>query len=235
MNVLVKCIIVLCAVASFLLADVQRVPGRDAMGCVRVQVPAEGFALVATPFISRDGSEQTIEEAFGRGLPGGSKIHVWDPAAESYMTFTFDSDSGQWVDAGDTPVGDVPLERALAVWFENPAKDPLELIITGRVPGTDHDTKPVDLPLGLSLIAFSYPVTINLAVDSLNLTPTDGDVIYFWDGTRYDSVSYLSWAGGWVDSLLQPVATVKAEVGGGFWYKSQDAKTWLQQRTYVWP
>jgi len=75
------------------------------------------------------------------------------------------------------------------------------------------------IPAGFSIRSSVIPMQGQLQAD-LTYTPVNGDTIYFYNGSGYNSARYLAnmWLGG--DPTVQ--------VGESFWINSANAKDWVQ-------
>ncbi len=233
MKKLMACILAVGMMAG--IAGAQEVLSRNAVGYVKVEVPAASLKMVSTPFVNFDGEDQTIDEVFGV-VPDDSELHVWDPILQSYAAYTYADWAGGWIDGIGNTAGDTPFPRGQGAWFRNVSSSEHELYFIGEVPDALLNETDVPMVLGLSMAAFAYPVQITLNDPDANLNPIDDDEVHRWDpgSQSYSSYTYAEWAGGWIDGSGNP-AVITSAPGDAFWYKSGADQTWEQERPYTWP
>jgi hypothetical protein len=120
------------------------------------------------------------------------------------------------------------LGQGVGFWVEAPS--PVESIVAGEVYMQDAVTN--NLVPGLQLISYPYPVQVSIS--QMNLTPTEGDVIYKYvpgsgyvgNIATYESVLFGGLA--WNQDLT-------FDVGEGFWYESAAGSTvqWIEARPFT--
>ena len=108
----------------------------------------------------------------------------------------------------------------------------VENIMSGEVPLADAVTNSV--VAGLNLFAYPYPT--EMEIQDLGFVPVVGDQIFLYDNiggyvtvnyaTTYPPPSYLP-TPGWTSP------TTKVPVGGGFWYKTDTATSWIATRPFT--
>lgn len=212
------------------IADAQ-VYSQNAVGYVKVEVPASGFKLVSTPFVNLDGSEQTIDDIFGDSIPDSSTVFIWSVATQTYEVYTFIDGLG-WVDNLANEAGDTVVARGDGVWFQNPESAAQELFIMGEVPGQALDEEDISIPAAFRLFSFAFPAEMN--IEDTDLVPADSDTIYEWlDSQAYAVYTYIDGL-GWVDNLANEVDII-LQPGRAYWYQSGTSQTWTQSRPYTWP
>jgi hypothetical protein len=199
----------------------------NAVGYIKLVLPP-GQTLVSTPFVKVGGGTPTITDVFGTNVPNGSVVSVYIPAQNKYTTYTYFNT--QWYKGATSGQGTNLIHRGSSFWFKNPTTADLTVNLVGEVPGgDDFSVEDVNLPLGLSMVCFSYP-TVTAYADS-GLVAVNGDVVYEWTGANYKTYTFFSgkwYVGANITSLIfQP--------GKGYWYKSIGAKSWIQPKLYTWP
>ncbi|MDZ4200210.1 MAG: hypothetical protein U1E27_13105 [Kiritimatiellia bacterium] len=208
-------------------ASAQDTYSANAVGFIKLELPP-GLSLVSTPFVKVGGETPTIGDVFGTNVPDFSVVHVYHPST-GYRTFSFVF--GEWYTGATGGQSTNQLDRGSGVWFKNPASSNVVLNVVGEVPGgAAFATEIVELPVGLSLVSFSFPASTPIAASGL--VPDNFDVIHsYMPGEGYRSFSYVF--GQWYEGAT-PVS-FSFEPGKAYWYKSVSQKTWTQPKPYVWP
>lgn len=199
----------------------------NAVGYIKLVLPP-GQTLISTPFVKVGGGVPTITDVFGTNVPNGSVIYTYITASNSYNTYTYFN--SQWYKGATSGQGTNLLHRGTGFWFKNPTTSNLTFNLVGEVPGgDDYSQEQVNLPIGLSIVCFSFPTETSYA--NSGLTAQNGDVIYDWTGSSYRTFTFFS--GNWyVGSTITPLVF---QPGKGYWFKSISAKSWIQPKLYTWP
>lgn len=199
----------------------------NAVGFLKIELPP-GLSLVSTPFVGEAGAIPTIGDVFGTNVPNLSIVHIFRPPS-TYETFRFIG--GEWYKGATGGQHTNRLERGSGVWFMNPASTNVSLSVLGEVPGgAEFEAEIVDVPVGLSIVSFSFPIPT--PVSESGLTPVHMDEIHAFDPvTGYVTYRFI------VDQWYQGATPVDFvfEPGKAYWYYSQSTKEWIQPKPYVWP
>ena len=215
------------------------------VGYQRLDIPANGYALLANPFVevgtgSTDPVGYAINDMFaddtenstaGNSATLGDQIQVWDAATQGYNTYFFSARAGKaWADVSTPRVAsDVAFEFGDGYWYLNRAEDAYTLTVSGEV-----STKEVEVTLaasGYTLVCNPFPVDLPLNSENIDWatagstagnSATLGDQIQLWDidTQGYDTYFFSARAGNaWADVSSPRVATTESiPAGQGFWY-----------------
>jgi hypothetical protein len=230
------------------------VSSANIVGYVQTQTPAEGAYNIISLVQFSDGTDSVnIQDAIANldalnssaTWDAADKIYIWNGANYAkYGLFQPATGSPYWSAyglawAGGSPaVADVQLYRGAAVWYATGTGGvATNVTISGDV--YLDDTYEVAVPEGLSILAYPYSSSINLTnlvISNATAAATwnNADKIYIFNGSNYSkyglfqpasgdpywSAYGLAWAGG-----SPAVANVELNLGQGFWYESDTAKT----------
>jgi len=238
MKKLIACAMMAALVSGAVWAEVY---SQNAVGYVRIEVPAGGLDMVSTPFLNIDGTDQTLGEIFP-DVPDLSLVFVYDAEdTQQYKGYRFFEGAG-WFDPDDdfAPADDVVIPRGQGVWFRNAAATDFVNFIMGEVPGvTAFPEENITIFPGLNMITVAYPVEIDLEKLTEQLESTDLDMIFKWnaEGGSYIAARYFEGA-GWFDpdNDFEP-STITIAPGQAVWYRSgADVPiSWTNEPGYDWP
>lgn len=233
-----------CAITATLISGAAwagEVLSQNAVGYVKIEVPAGGLNMVSTPFVSMDGTEQTLGEIFP-DVPDQSSVFVYDAEdTQTYSSYRFFSGAG-WFNPDDNfaEADGVVIPRGQGVWLRNSSGEVLESFVMGQVPGAEiHPEETIIIFPGLNMITVAYPVEVDLDTLTEELASTDQDSIFKWnaDMGSYVSARYFSGA-GWFDpdNNFEP-SEIVIRPGQAIWYRSEAASTisWTNSPRYDWP
>jgi len=201
----------------------------NVVGFKRLDLPA-GLTLVSAPFVQVGDqvADVTLGGAFGDDTPEGTIIYLYTPGV-GYTTYTYVDGMG-WVDDFFTPGQETNvLYRGEGFWVRAPSA--FTNAVAGEVPSSLNPTNTVVLPSGLQLFSFGFPA--DTPVDQSGLNPTEGDIIYNYEGGTYTTYTYVDGM-GWVDDLFSPVEVVFM-MGEAYWYRAVSQITWDQTKPYTDP
>lgn len=177
----------------------------NAVGYINVNVPANGYALVANQLNS---GGNTVNEVLG-AQPEGTIVFQFGAAGFTANSYSF----GAW---------DVPgavLAPGQGFFVQNNAATPLTVTFVGEVP-----QGPLSTPMtaNLNLVASQVPQAGKLQAD-LAFPAGEGDVVYQWDATgqKYKDANAFVF-GGW--DLGDP----QISVGEGFFVLKAAAGNWTR-------
>jgi plastocyanin domain-containing protein len=180
-------------------------------------------------------ADETLDDIYGGQYPEGTKLYTYTAgagygASATYETY-FDLDTYQNV-TGWNPAT-VTLSTGQGYWLDNSSGSVTEeAVVSGEVPSADVVTN--NISIGLQLIAYPYPVAMNLV--DMEFSPTEGDKVYTYNaGTGYgDSATYESYfdldtyqtVTGWNPN------DVTVDVGEGVWYEAVADQLWIVNRPF---
>jgi len=247
-------------ISSFALADSNTVASANVLGYTKIIDPASNkMALVAAPFNCGTGTVSSLGDIFGTNQLRQSflssrcdQIFTWDVVQQSYVRYVQKTNGffyfyTNFSGAAVNPV----ISRGQALWIKAPATAyaPTErtILISGNVPNDSAYTNSITGNSGnpMNFIANPYPVEVE--VSSL-INTNDGarghflssktDRIMLWDSEAQQYV-YLSlktptnrwyYYTNWSASSA-PVINIRP--GQGFWYRTTNAFTWVENKSYV--
>ncbi len=215
----------------------------NAVGYAKLSLPA-GFSMISLPFNAVGGNATTIGGVFPYGtVQDSTTIFFYMPGA-GYAAYTFvdnglgDPASGWWgpTDTSSPTGGSNAILRGEGFWIQVPGAT--NIVLAGEVPGASNGTNTVPLVTGFQMVSFAYPATGSV---TNGLAPSDGDTIFSWTGSSWQTYSYVYSPGdpadtGWYDnnnSVFVPDVALK--VGAGYWYQSSQSMSWNQTKPYQWP
>ena len=227
-------------------AQAADVVSSNIVGYQRLAIPAEGYALLANPFvevgtgttgqpvgyeINEMFADDTENSTAGNSAGLGDQIQVWDSSTQGYDTYFFSARAGNaWADVSTPRVAsDVSFEFGDGYWYLNRAKDAYTLTVSGEV-----STKEVQVTLaasGYTLVCNPFPADLPLNSENIDWATAGstagnsaglGDQIQLWDieTQGYDTYFFSARAGNaWADVGSPRVATTESiPAGQGFWY-----------------
>ncbi len=230
------------------LASSQATPvySQNVVGYATLPAPnANIYYFLETPFV--EGVSNGANEVFGTTgvdgvgtLPDSSEILTWDVVNQVYDTYVFDAsvqiDASGWYDTLYNPVS-IPILQPGQGFLLLPSAA-MNNTYVGQVAVNIAASKNQNLPnaniyysVG-SLIPFSGPVN---GVSSVNLTGLpDSSEILQWNVASqtyitevYDSSVQID-ANNWYDTLYNPIATPRINVGEGFLVLPSEPYVWSQ-------
>jgi hypothetical protein len=201
------------------------VSSANVVGYVKIQVPASSFTMIANPFINSSQADMTISEIFGTSMANGTEMYVFN---NGYTAYTYVEGMG-WVDENFEAADNVVIARGQGFWIKNVEASPIEITLSGDVPGNGFQSSTNALPEGFKIASSSYPVDKTLA--TLGMTPANGDEIYIYNN-GYTAYTYVEGM-GWVDENFEAADAVIISVGHGFWYKSAATSSWVEVKPYA--
>ena len=172
-------------------------------GFARHQVPASGFAVLASPFGALD-----CAQAFA-DAPEGTQVQVFDPASSTFTVYTWQQ--RQWTSAaGGAPV----VSPGTACFVKNPTAQGFEVVLSGVAPVTPP---PVTYAAGYKLVAAVSPQA-GLVESQLGLAVGPGDRIHVFTEGSY--LTYRRTASRWLPA--EPTISL----GEGFFLETRRSASW---------
>ena len=240
MKKLIACAMMAALVSGAVWAEVY---SQNAVGYVRIEVPAGGLSMVSSPFANIDGTDQTLSDMFS-DVPDGSRVFAYDAGeTQQYKSYNFFDGAGwfQRVDQEWVEADDVVIQRGQGVWLRNASGSVLSSFIMGQVPGTStFPEEDITIFPGLNMITVAYPVEIDMNTLTEELASTDGDRIFKWDAEAggYKTAAFFAGA-GWFDRVdgewVESSMTIAP--GQAIWYRSvaDSSVSWTNKPGYDWP
>ena len=218
----------------------------NTVGYQRLTIPANGYALLANPFVQvgtgttddpvgyaiNDMFNDDVGKSTAGNTPGlGDQMQIWDTIRQGYTTYFFSARAGNKWASSSTPreAASKTFEFGDGFWYLNRGDEGFLLTTSGEV-----STNEVEVTLaahGYTLVCNPFPADLPLnSVDidwvaakaTAGNTPGLGDQIQLWDIERqgYTTYFFSARAGNkWASSSTPREATTKAiPAGQGFWY-----------------
>ncbi len=213
--------------SSAALAQTNQVLSRNAVGYVKINVPASNsLALVSNPFVALDEGSARITNVFA-SLVNNSTVSVWNEASQSYLNYAKNSRGG-WVGTGVTTV---QFARADAAFIRSAGTS--TVFFMGEVPdSTTAPTTTQSRAAGITMLGNPYPVEVAVTNSSIGLSLPAGGTISIWNSVsnKYDNFAKNS-RGAWVGTIT---ATIKP--GDGLVIRATNATAnFSTTKPYNWP
>ncbi len=236
----------------------------NAVGMVKVSVPAENLLFVSLAFNS---DSSGLDDVIGDQLTGSNspltsdQVIVWNADSQTYESFwkvdgTGTSFDGKWyLDDGEptpTPAA-IQLEPGSGFWIQNKQEEAQDLVLSGEVPDSQEI---VPVQSGLNQVGFPYPVALGINDPEFGITqiangtdsPLTADRLIIWDADNktytavwlVDNTGFAAFDGFWHYDDGQPTPTradITINPGQGFWFqrKGAGATSWEPSKPYAWP
>ncbi len=190
---------------------------RNAVGVIKVAIPANRWTLVGYQLEPLNTSNRVADILGTNGIPDGTVALLF--SGTSYQ-------AEEYVEGDGWLPGTNLYRRGAGFWVRSPVG--FDLYLTGEVPSATNTQ--VNLPAGYRLVSFPYPVEVDITNSVLNTVASDGDTILRFTGTNYVSAEYVE-GDGW----LPP--NFKLKVGEAYWYRSMANKVWNEPKNahYTYP
>ncbi len=213
-------VLALC-VAAATYAQENAVYSANIVGFVKTEVPT-GLQIVGMQFHN---DKTDVADVFGDTLPKNSEVMVFD--GENYVIATycdvFVPEQGglvlKWNQALD-------LDVAGGFWVKVPEN--ATVMTSGSVPTDPSIT--VNLKEGLQLVSYPYPVDVSL--EDMEFTPSEGDEVMVFDGKSYKICTYCEVFTPDQGFVLKWNDTADIKAGQGFWYNAKADIDWVVTRPY---
>ena len=220
MKKLIMATAALACIASVVSAET--VSSANIVGYTKDTADDAGFHIAAMQFINATNSPESI---YGDSMPKGTKIYLYNGSGYDTSTYqdVFVPGQGSVLKWGT----DLDLVSGVGYWVETPSA--AEAVLSGEVPVADSVTN--SIVVGFQLLSYPYPVS--RMVSELGLTPAEGDKIYVFNGTGYDTSTYQKvFVPGQGSVLKWDDETLSIDVGEGFWYEAVASQTWIAERPF---
>ncbi len=201
----------------------QTVTSANIVGYNKETATSAGFAISGAQF--ETGATNTPSSVYGDQLPSGSKIYKFN--GTSYDTSEYGSVFVPISGLVTKWNVELDLSGGVGYWVEYP--EAAEAIVSGEVPSADSITNSIEA--GFNLVSYPYPV--ERVITNLGFAPAEGDKIYVFNGSSYDTTEY--------GSIFVPISgfvtkwnneTLSIDVGQGFWYETDSAQTWIAEKPF---
>ena len=216
------------------------------VGYQKLTIPADGYALLANPFVevgtgSTDPVGYPINGMFaddvdnstaGNSLGLADQLQVWDSARQGYDTYFFSArttPANQWAGSNARIATTDSFEFGAGYWYLNRSAEAFSLTVSGEV-----STKEVEVTLvpGYTLVCNPFPVDLPLNSDSIDWAAAGAtagnslglaDQIQIWDIERQGYTTYFfsartTPANQWAGSNARVATEDSIPAGQGFWY-----------------
>ena len=185
-------------------AQITNVYSVNAVGYIQLTIPI-GFSMIANQLIS---TNNTIDRMFP-APPDGTQVFAWN--GTGFDTYEFLGFLGVW-----SPNGSLPFNPGGGAFINNKGTTNIIATIVGDVPqGTNSN---VIIPSNFSIGSSTVPVAGNL-IAAMGFPSNDGDQVFKWNGSSYDTYEYLGFLSAWSPS--EPLV----KVGESFFIKKTTINT----------
>jgi hypothetical protein len=175
------------------------------VGFQKITCPKGQLVMVSTAFKSLDGTPLKSVNVFSNQVPNGTSVYAYDSVTAQYKidnktiagwgtNITYDGKMGFFVKVSPSA-----------------ASNSYDVVMAGEVPMDSVITNSV-YP-ALNMMGYPYTASIAWTNTSLAKNARNGDTLYVWTGTNYDS--YNKTISGW-----GPATNLVINTGMGFWFKS---------------
>jgi len=195
--------------AVVLRAALHNVQGQemDAVAVVQIgqsySVPIHtGLNLIANQL---DHGSNTLDEIFP-SVPDGSVLYKYSNANASWSASYYSAAQAGW-----TPT-QLTLEPGEGAFLQSPTNFALRLTGTPHVP-----VLPVSIPSGVTHLVSRQTNAPGTFETIVGTAPSDGAMVFQWNGTSYHVFTYDSAFGGWVDGSGNTLPDPTAAVGEAMW------------------
>jgi hypothetical protein len=198
---------------------------QNAVGYIKVNIPAGKFAAVAQPLNNMGKVENKFgETSIAQDAPQGSWVYFWDTTLQGW-------DGGMKGGKGWAGGQSNKVIAAGEGFFLKSPKD-AEVTITGEVPAEPTLDRVIPGNKAFGAIANPYPVDFKFGESDTAKNATQGSWVYFWDmnlqGWDGGMKGGKGWAGGQSNYVVQ--------AGEGFFLKEAGSVTTITtEKPYTWP
>ena len=208
-------------------AVAQEVLSQNAVGYIKVNLPANKFVSVAQPLNNMGKAENKFgETSIAQEMPVGSYVYFWDTTIQGWSGGVKAGGTKGW-QAGDS-------NRVIAAGEGFFLKSPVdtEVTITGEVPDEPSLARTIPGNNAFGALANPYPVDFKFGESDTAKNASVGSYVYFWD------MNIQGWSGGgkggkgWQAAQSNYVVSA----GEGFFLKEKETVTTITtQKPYTWP
>lgn len=215
----------------------QEVLSANAVGYVKLSLPADGSLLLARhDFVNIDGSATVLSDLLGLDLPDGTTVFKWDRAAQQYV-LPAPTLSEDFAGVKSWSRTDIELERGDAFFIQNgPGAPVADVVLVGEVPGANNSSDTTVISPAEGFTGYPYPASIALEDTALaDAVPVD-TTVFIWNAEAQsynlpgptkseDFAGNITWTG---NPTINP--------GEGFWVDAGGANVEVTEtKPYDWP
>lgn len=206
-------------------AVAQEVLSQNAVGYIKVNLPAGKFVSVAQPLNNMGKAENKFgETSIAQELPQGSTVFFWSPEGQG------------WSGGGKSAKGWAPGQSNKVIaagegFFIKSPQDG-EVTITGEVPDEPSLDRVIPGNKAFGSLANPYPVDFKFGESDVAKNASQGSTVFFW------SIDGQGWSGGgksakgWAPGQSNRVVAA----GEGFFLKEAEGVTTVTtKKPYTWP
>jgi hypothetical protein len=206
-------------------AVAQEVLSQNAVGYIKVNLPANKFVSVAQPLNNMGKAENKFgETSIAQELPQGSTVFFWDLAAQNWG-------GGIKGGKGWAPGQSNKVIAAGEGFFIKSPQDG-EVTITGEVPDEPSLDRVIPGNKAFGSLANPYPVDFKFGESDVAKNASQGSTVFFWDLAAQNWGGGIKGGKGWAPGQSNRVV----QAGEGFFLKEAADKTTLTtKKPYTWP
>ena len=210
-------------------AVAQEVLSQNAVGYIKVNLPANKFVSVAQPLNNMGKAENKFgETSVAQEAPQGTLVYFWSPEGQGWSGGV--KGAKGWAGAESNKV----IAAGEGFFIKAPANAPAdgEVTITGEVPDEPSLDRVIPGNKAFGSLANPYPVDFKFGESDVAKNATQGSIVYFW------SVDSQNWGGGtkggkgWAGAESNRIVAA----GEGFFLKEAEGVTTITTvKPYTWP
>ena len=206
-------------------AVAQEVLSQNAVGYIKVNLPANKFVSVAQPLNNMGKAENKFgETSLAQEAPQGSIVFFWSPTSQGWS-------GGLKGAKGWAPAQSNKVVAPGEGFFLKSPKD-TEVTITGEVPDEPSLDRVIPDGGAFGSVANPYPVDFKFGESDAAKNASQGSIVYFWSLDGQGWSGGLKGAKGWAPAQSNKVVAA----GEGFFLREKETVTTLTtQKPYTWP
>jgi hypothetical protein len=206
-------------------AVAQEVLSQNAVGYIKVNLPANKFVSVAQPLNNMGKAENKFgETSIAQELPQGSTVFFWSPTGQGW--------SGGLKGAKGWQAGQSNKVIAAGEGFFIKSPKDTEVTITGEVPDEAQLARTIPGNGAFGSLANPYPVDFKFGESDTAKNATQGSTVFFWSLEGQGWSGGLKGAKGWQAGQSNRVV----QAGEGYFLKEATDKTTVTTvKPYTWP
>ena len=206
-------------------AVAQEVLSQNAVGYIKVNLPAGKFVSVAQPLNNMGKAENKFgETSIAQELPVGSSVFFWDSVAQNWSGGI---KGGKGWSAGDA---NKIVAAGEGFFIKSPTNG--EVTITGEVPDEAQLARTIPGNGAFGTLANPYPVDFKFGESDAAKNATLGSTVFFWDLVAQNWSGGIKGGKGWSAGDANKVVAA----GEGFFLKEAGTVTTVTTvKPYTWP
>ena len=219
-------------VASVVAALAQEVLSANAIGYIKLQLPAGGqYITVAVPLYNMTAANNVFSNlSIASETPVNSAVSFWDPSQQKWVGGTKKAKGG-W----DSNVATQIVGSAEFFFIKGPATStvPTQITIAGEVPTDASLVRAFTGSSNYTAMANAYPADFVFSNSTLATRASVNSAVSFWDATGQKWVGGTKKAkGGWDSNVATQLVTATS---GFFMKEAGTVTTWTNSKPYTWP